>query len=255
MTVPKLRSPIVLVHGLLGFGQLKVCGKTIASYFAGLPEFLAAAGNRVLIAELHPTGGVADRAAQLKAFLDSSSASEPVHLFAHSMGGLDARYMISRLGMANRVLTVTSIGTPHRGSAFADWGINRLARLVIPFVEAIGIPYQAFFDLTTAKCRELNDSTPDAPGVRYFSVAGRHEVGWRSPEWHLSHSIVTREEGANDGIVSIASATYGESCEIWEGDHISLINWLNPLAQYRDKCHERTSQYATLLRRLVDEGF
>jgi len=36
-----------------------------------------------------------------------------VHLFAHSMGGLDARHMITHLGMANRVRTLTTIGTPH----------------------------------------------------------------------------------------------------------------------------------------------
>ena len=103
-TIPKLRSPIVLVHGLFGFGQLKICGRTIASYFARVPEALRAAGNRVLIARLSPTGGVADRAVELKSFLERESPGEPVHLFAHSMGGLDARYMISRLGMADRVL-------------------------------------------------------------------------------------------------------------------------------------------------------
>ena len=73
---------------------------------------------------LSPTGGVADRAQQLKDFIDRVSPAEPVHLFAHSMGGLDARYMISCLGMAQRVLTLTTLGTPHRGTAFADWGIS-----------------------------------------------------------------------------------------------------------------------------------
>jgi triacylglycerol lipase len=255
MSIPKLRSPILLVHGLLGFGRLQVFGKTVASYFSDLPETLAAAGNRVLVAQVSPTGGVAGRAAQLKTFLDQESPVEPVHLLAHSMGGLDSRYMISRLDMAPRVLTLTSIGTPHRGSPFADWGVNRLARLLRPMLVAIGIPHEAFYDLTTAKCRAFNEQTPDAPGVRYFSVAGLHEGGWHSPEWQLSHSIVTRAEGSNDGLVSVASATYGENCEIWQGDHVSLINWRNPLAQYRGKCHERTPQYATLIGRLADEGY
>ena len=51
--VPKLRSPIVLVHGLLGYGRLKLGGWTIASYFAKIPEFLSAAGNRVLVASAY----------------------------------------------------------------------------------------------------------------------------------------------------------------------------------------------------------
>ena len=47
--------------------------------------------------------------------------SEPVNLIAHSMGGLDARYLISRLGMADQVRSLTTISTPHRGSFMADW--------------------------------------------------------------------------------------------------------------------------------------
>ena len=131
------------------------------------------------------------------------------------MGGLDARYMISKLGMAERVLTLTTVGTPHRGTSFADWGINRLARLLAPILEAIGIPHQAFYDLTTTRCGAFNEQVKDDLRVRYFSVAGRHEGGWHSPEWQLSHPIVTLAEGPNDGIVSVASATYGERCEIW----------------------------------------
>src|SRR5207302_8472986 len=151
--VPKLRSPIVLVHGLLGYGRLKLGGWTIASYFAKIPEFLSAAGNRVLVAQLSPTGGVAERAAQLKRFLDRDAAGEAVHLFAHSMGGLDARYLISRLNMASRVLSLTTLGTPHRGSAFADWGVSHLDRLLGPVCERFCLPVQAFYDLTTAACR------------------------------------------------------------------------------------------------------
>src|SRR4051812_30113031 len=100
--VPKLRAPIVLVPGLLGFDHFKVGGWTLASYFPGIPEFLSAFGNRVLIARPSPTCGVAQRAAELKAFLDQNLPDEAVHLVAHSMGGLDARFMISCLAMAAR---------------------------------------------------------------------------------------------------------------------------------------------------------
>ncbi len=253
--VPKLRSPIVLVHGLLGFDRFELCGWTLASYFSTIPEFLAAGGNRVLIAQLSPTGGVAERAAQLKQFLDREAPAEPVHLLAHSMGGLDARYMISRLGMAARVLTLTTIGTPHRGTAFADWGLSRFGRLLKPVCDRLALPFQAFDDLTTARCRAFNEEVPDVPGVRYFSVAGRHEGDWLSPEWQLSHGIVTRAEGANDGIVSLASATYGEDCDVWQGDHLSLVNRLNPVSLSRGHCQERSAGYAALVRRLADEGF
>lgn len=255
MSIPQLRAPIVLVHGLLGFDRIRFIGWTITSYFSNIPDMLAAAGNRVFVAQTHPIGSIAERASQLKAFLDRELPEEPVHLIAHSMGGLDSRYMISKLGMAERVLTLTTLGTPHRGTSFADWGVNRFERIFKPALDLFSLPHQAFRDLTTESCKTFNEDVVDAPSVRYFSIAGRHNGGWFSPEWQLPASIVAKTEGPSDGIVSISSATYGESCEIWEGDHFSLINWLNPLALSRGHCRERSPQYAALLGRLADEGF
>src|SRR5438445_10269566 len=98
--IPKLQSPIVLVHGLLGVTRIQVGEWTLASYFGQIPKMLAAAGNRVLQPQLSLTGGVADRAGQLKDFLNREAPREPVHLIAHSMGGLDSRFLISNLGQA-----------------------------------------------------------------------------------------------------------------------------------------------------------
>ena len=43
-----------------------------------------------------------------------------------------------------------------------------------------GVPYQAYIDLTTTACRAFNERTPDAPTVRYFSVAGRIDASGAS---------------------------------------------------------------------------
>lgn len=252
MSAPKLRTPIVLVHGVLGFDEVKFCGLTFARYFPGIPEALRKNGNRVLLARLSPTRGVAERAAQLKAFIDRHVPNDPVHILAHSMGGLDSRYMISKLDMASRVLSLTTIGTPHRGSPFADWGMLRFERLVKPVFDLFSLPGQAFYDLTTHSCRTFNDAVPDAPGVRYFSVAGRHQQTWRNLRWRVLHHIVTKAEGDNDGVVSLASAKYGEDCEVWDGDHMELVNWPNPAG---GRWEDRTPQYGRLVGRLRDEGF
>jgi triacylglycerol lipase len=255
MTMARLRAPIVLVHGLLGFDRLRVAGITVASYFADIPDLLTRAGNRVYVAQLSPTGGIKQRAEELRRFIQQEMPSEPLHIIAHSMGGLDSRYLISCLDMADRVLSLTTLGTPHRGTAFADWGVKRFNRLLQPLLSRLAIPHQAFHDLTTQACTEFNASVHDVPGVCYFSVAGRHEPGWLNPVWQLPQSVLTHVEGPNDGVVSIASATYGQSCQVWEGDHLSLINWVTfsngPLKPFR----QRGEQYLELVQNLVKEGF
>jgi triacylglycerol lipase len=252
--VPTLRAPIVLVHGFCGFNEIRLGPWTLVDYFPRIPAVLRAAGNRVLIPCLSPTRGVAERAAQLKEFLDREAPGEAFHFFAHSMGGLDTRYLVSRLGLGRRALSVITLGTPHRGTAFADWGVSRLARVVRPFLTALGVPTAAFYDLTTAGARKLNEEMPDVAGVRYFSVAGVYR-GAYDPQWFLPHSIVHQLEGPNDGVVSVASATWGESLDVWESDHLSLVNWFRPVWWTCGLWQESTPRYAALVRRLADEGF
>jgi triacylglycerol lipase len=255
MRIPKLRSPIVLVHGILGFNEIQWNGWTIADYFSGIPALLRKAGNTVLVPCLSATGGVRQRARQLRKYLNQHMRGEPVHLIAHSMGGLDSRYLISRLNMRQRVLTLTTLGTPHRGSSFADWSIRALERLVKPVLRALHIPTRGFYDLTTASCAAFNQDVPPDPKVRYFSVAGKHDGGLFNPEWLLPYNIVLDNEGPNDGVVSVVSASYGESVEVWEGDHFSLVNQGNPLGRYRSYYRDSGERYAALLGRLADEGY
>jgi triacylglycerol lipase len=254
IAVPSLRTPIVLVHGLFGFDRLQVAGRVLLDYFPGIPEMLRAAGNRVVVARVSPTGGIAERARQLRTLIERESPNEPVHVIGHSMGGLDARYMISRLGMAPRVLSLTTLGTPHRGSSFADWGMKRFRSLVCPLFDFVGLSSRAFLDLTTGSCRRFNAEVRDVAGIRYFSVTGRlppERVAW---QWHVPSQIVNRHEGENDGIVSALSARWGEDCETWEGDHMNLVNWPQPqvAGAYATEFQPR---YASLVRRLADCGF
>jgi triacylglycerol lipase len=255
MAAPRVRAPIVLVHGLLGFNTVRVAGLNVLRYFPGVEEALRKAGNRVFTVRLSPTAGVAHRATELQTFLNGDVPNEPVHIFAHSMGGLDSRYMISRLGMDDRVLSLTTLGTPHRGSAFADWGIRRLERYAKPLLRRMALPDQAFYDLTTDACRAFNDAVPDVPTVRYYSVAGRCAFPWVGPQWLWPHAVVQLNEGPNDGVVSVASATYGEHTDVWSGDHLSLINWPDPLACTFGRWRSRVRQYVGLVGRLVAAGF
>jgi triacylglycerol lipase len=251
MTFPRLRAPVVLVPGLFGFDRLGVGNWVLKHYFPGIPDAMTAAGNRVLVARLSPTAGIAVRAAQLRERVEQAFPGEAVHILAHSMGGLDARHLISRLGFAPRVLSLTTLGTPHRGSPFADWSLRRLGPLVEPVLSFLGVPSQAFHDLTVVRCRAFNEETPDAPDVRYFSVAGRFEADWLTPEWRIPARLIEQREGPCDGIVSLVSARWGEDGEVWDADHLNLANWGHPVNSPRGRCPDRLPDYARLLERLA----
>ena len=61
------------------------------------------------------------------------------------------------------------------------------------------MPIQAFYDLRRANCKIFNEQVLDVAGVRYFSVAGKHDGHLSHPEWLLPFNIIFREEGENDG--------------------------------------------------------
>ena len=99
-------------------------------------------------------------------------------IIAHSMGGLDARYMISKLNMANRVAALLTVSTPHRGSPYADWCLRNLGKRMggLKLIKLLKLDLKAISDLTTESCREFNEKILDAPGVRYFSIGGSQAV-------------------------------------------------------------------------------
>jgi triacylglycerol lipase len=247
--VPRLSAPIVLVHGLRGLDAIFRRPNPKES-FPGVRSYLEAVGNRVLVPRISPTAGVETRASELRSFIRKEVGTQPVHLIGHSLGGLDARYMISRLGMESQVLSLTTVGTPHRGTAFADWCINRFARFTCPLLRKLGVPDDAFFDVTTDACLRFNETVPDAPDVRYFSIAGVCSKPWLGMQWWVPARIVRLAEGPNDGVVSVASANWGEHNEIWDGDHLNIINWPNRRMLKKGEWQDRAREYGRLLNRI-----
>jgi triacylglycerol lipase len=69
------------------------------------------------------TGSIHERAEQMHQYLkEHLPKGTGVNFVAHSMGGLDVRYLISHIKPTSYTpLSLTSIGTPHRGSPFMDW--------------------------------------------------------------------------------------------------------------------------------------
>src|ERR1019366_9105219 len=102
-------------------------------YFRGIDRAITSLGHPLIIPCVHPTSSIALRAGQLKEAIISrlqelGRSHQKVILMAHSMGGLDARYAVSRLGLDRHVAAIVTITTPHRGSPFADWVVENLGR-------------------------------------------------------------------------------------------------------------------------------
>ncbi|PTL76222.1 triacylglycerol lipase [Vitiosangium sp. GDMCC 1.1324] len=222
-----LRHPVVLVHGLLGFDELKL-GQSRHQYFRGVPERLRQLGSDVYVVKVPPTGSVAERAEALAQAVRSLDAKR-VNIIAHSMGGLDARYAIAHLGLASRVASLITIGTPHQGTPLADMGTKVLgdALGLKRVCEALAVSTGAFYDLTTTKMAEFNRAVPDAPGVRYASYVGAFPRSIRAlnPILLPSYLYLTRSVGPNDGVVPADSQKWGEVLGTIEADHWAQIGW------------------------------
>ena len=223
--------PVVLHHGLFGSGDVAI-GPLRVSYFRGIDRAITQRGHATIVSRVHPTGPIELRARQLKVNIlrglkrHNRSRDTRVLIIAHSMGGLDARYMIAELGMADRVAGLLTITTPHRGSSYADWCVKNIGEKLGcgRLLTMMGLDLRAISDLTTDSCRRFNREVKNVQGVQYFSVSAARP--WhRVPPWAIhSHQIVSAAEGDNDCVVSVKSSTWGKHLGVWPADHFHAIN-------------------------------
>ncbi|KIP12571.1 hypothetical protein PHLGIDRAFT_61787 [Phlebiopsis gigantea 11061_1 CR5-6] len=237
------KNPVVFCHGLLGFDTVTL-GLSIAplqvSHWRGIKDALEANGAEVLITRVPATSSPIDRAKVLEEKISEVYPGRSVHLIGHSMGGIDCRYMTTHLKRRKfKVLSITTIGTPHRGSSFADHFLSTVGRERMPSVLSLldllpngGGDGKAFEFLTVDNMRRFNEETPDVPGVSYFSWGAVYEPGLIDT-WKWSHSVILEKEGPNDGLVSLQSARWGTYLGTLEGvNHLDLVGWVNT-ARYK----------------------
>lgn len=217
--------PVVLVHGLFGFDRIGVPGARF-DYFRGIAKHLETLGCHAHAVRLPPSASVPDRARELVAAIDALP-HERIDLIAHSLGGLDARYALTRLGLARRVRSLVTVGTPHRGTPLADLALRGPLDWARRMITAIGMPLEALEWLGTEALASFNAEIVDVPGVRYACVVGGMHDGASHVPLALvpAHAYLRRVAGPNDGLVPIASQYWGETLAEIEADHFAQIGW------------------------------
>jgi triacylglycerol lipase len=181
------RFPIVFVHGLSGTDRYA----NVIDYWYGVAADLESHGANVYMAnlsgfqsDLGPNGRGEQLLAYVKRVLAATGAQK-VNLIGHSQGGLSARYVAAVV--PELVASVTTIGTPHRGSEFADYVAEVLTKdptgvaepLIGKFADLLGMVFSSNFNtnqdaiaalaaLTTSGAAQFNARLPTgglgAPG-------------------------------------------------------------------------------------------
>ena len=174
------KYPIILVHGI-ALREMKYF-----KAFGRIESTLTDAGYKTYTAKTDAFGSIESNAEQLREIvLDvlCDSGAEKVNIIAHSKGGLDSRYAISRLGMAEKVASLTTLSTPHHGSVTVD----RLLAAVPDCLVKIGCAfadgwfsllgdkdpntYNAINSFKTEEAKKFNTEVKDSERTYYRSYA------------------------------------------------------------------------------------
>ena len=186
--VCKTRYPILMVHGVF-FRDFKYF-----NYWGGFQrnwKKMERPSTMGIISLRHLLPTALRKFAMRIEEIVRESGCEKVNIIAHSKGGLDCRYAISRLGMDRYVATLTTVNTPHRGCEFADYLLDKIpggardkvAEGYNAALRKLGDENPDFIsavtDLTATACKNLNEKIPDAQGVYYQSIGSKAECSIR----------------------------------------------------------------------------
>ncbi len=218
------RYPILLVHGVF-FRDYKYF-----NYWGRIPAELEQNGATVYYGNHHSAASVPDCATELdKRIRDivRETGCGKVNVIAHSKGGLDMRYAMQHFGTAECVASLVTVGSPHRGSLFADHMLGKIPRKVQVKVaetynkvmKRLGDEHPDFlaavFDLTSEACIPRDKEMPPPEGVYCISYGSKlnRATGGRFP-LNFTYGVAELYDKVNDGLVGERSFAYGEKYEL-----------------------------------------
>jgi len=215
----EMKYPLILVHGV-GFRD-----KTLGvNYWGRIPRYFAHEGIPFHYGGTEAWGSIETNGELLKktiATVLAKTGAEKVNILAHSKGGLEARYVISALGMEKYVASLTTMSTPHRGAKAMDVALKFplwLYRFVSIFVDLwarlLGDLNPDFFrssrQLAESWCSVFNRNYPDKGGIYYQSYASVLRFFFGDLLYLITWILVRIFDGPNDGLCPVESAKWGD---------------------------------------------
>lgn len=173
--VSEAGTPILLLHGLADNHSI----------FALLRRGLLRRGFSRVFAMNYSvrTKDVRTAAVQLAEEIEAiveETGYERIHVVAHSLGGVIARYYVTRLGGDERVHTLATLGSPHTGTLlahFAPTPIGRQLRPTSPLMQELNQPAEgcrtriiAFWSDTDEAIVPAVNASLDQEGVEVTNV-------------------------------------------------------------------------------------
>lgn len=250
------KYPVVLTHGMLGFDSMLG-----VDYWYGIPSALRQDGASVYVTEVSQLNTSEARGEELLQQVEeivAISGKAKVNLIGHSHGGPTIRYVAAV--RPDLVASVTSVGSPHKGSATADFirqvppgsaGEALLAGIVnglgalINFLSGSDSELEqnalgSLESLNSQGAAAFNDSFPQGVptsacgegayqvnGVRYYSWSGTSPLtnALDVSDLLLGASSLPFNGEANDGLVGRCSSHLGKVIrDDYRMNHLDEVN-------------------------------
>ncbi len=223
-SICKTKYPLLLVHGVF-FRDSK-----ILNYWGRIPDELTKNGATIFYGEHVSASSAEDCAKELCERIKKiteETGCQKVNIIAHSKGGIDSKYAIAKLGIAEYVASLTTINTPHKGCEFADYLLGKASNTLKETVAAaynsaakkLGDKNPSFIaavtDLTQKGCEKINEQISGfdfaSHGVYTQSVGSvMKKLSSGKFPLNMSYHLVKHFDGANDGLVGEKSFPFGE---------------------------------------------
>lgn len=233
-----LRHPVLLCHG---YGAIASLVKPSPLYDVAM--LIRRHNIPAFAPNIVPYATIEIRAENWVRVIDQlvkTIAAKKLNIIAHSMAGLDMRYALYKMDIADHVASFTTISTPHRGTSLAelslktpdaikekmadllDWMGNR----VYPNArsDSVGSAEQLTRAYVT---EEFNPNVPDVDIIPYYSFSAAVGKGTPHPikvMTRYQNNYIYQQEGINDGMVSVHSSKWGRHIKTSHISHLEQMN-------------------------------